>query len=269
VAKTVTIRTVTLILGYLALSAGMSQALAAVDEADVRAAMSEPGRLPTDIERDGRSKPEAVIPLLNLEAGDTVIDIFAGGGYYSELLARVVGSDGEAILHNSMGFEAWGINGLNDRFADDRAPTNINRHTRNGVNLMLTDETVDAALIVMAIHDLYVIPKRYNGETYVRAGNPANSSYFLDQVFAALKPGSRFVVVDHQGNPESDLESITDLHRLDESFIRAQIESHGFVFVESSDALRNPADDHDRIVFDEDLQGRTDRFVLAFEKPEN
>ena len=258
---------ITLILGYLTLYIGLGQAFAAVDEADVLAAMKQPGRLPADIERDDRSKPEAVIPLLNLEPGDTVIDIFAGGGYYSELLARVVGNEGEAILHNSMGFEAWGINGLTDRFVDDRAPANINRRTRNGVNLMLTDESVDAALIVMAIHDLYVIPKRYNGQEYVRSGNPANSSYFLDQVFAALKPGGRFVVVDHQGNPESDLESITDLHRLDETFIRAEIESHGFVFVGSSDALRNPNDDRDRIVFDEDLQGRTDRFVLAFEKP--
>jgi predicted methyltransferase len=268
VAQTVNTNFLVLILGYLALFVGANQALAAVDEADVRAAMSHPDRLATDIERDSRSRPEVVIPLLNLESGDSVIDIFAGGGYYSELLARVVGNDGQAILHNSMGFEAWGLNGLNDRFADDRAPVNITRHTRNGVNLMLTDESIDAALIVMAIHDLYVIPKRYNGEAYVRAGNPANSSYFLDQVFAALKPGGRFVVVDHQGNAESDLESITDLHRLDENFIRKEIEAHGFVLVESSDALRNPEDDHDRIVFDEDLQGRTDRFVLAFEKPE-
>lgn len=256
-----------IILGYLALSPGLNHAVAAVDEADVLAAMNQPGRLPADLQRDSRSKPEVVIPLLNLEHGDTVIDIFAGGGYYSELLARVVGSEGEAILHNSMGFEAWGVNGLTDRFADDRAPANINRHTRNGVNLMLTDESVDAALIVMAIHDLYVIPKRYNGQEYVRSGNPANSSYFLDQVLAALKPGGRFVVVDHQGNSDSDLESITDLHRLDETFIRSEIESHGFAFVDSSDALRNPDDDHDRIVFDEDIQGRTDRFVLVFEKP--
>ena len=257
----------TLIIGHLALFFGLNQALAAADETDVLAAMNQPGRLPTDIERDSRSKPEAVIPLLNLKPGDTVIDIFAGGGYYSELLASIVGSGGEAILHNSLGFEAWGINGLNDRFADDRAPANINRHTRSGVNLMLTDESVDAALIVMAIHDLYVIPKRYNGEEYIRTGNPANSSYFLGQVFAALKPGGRFVVVDHQGNPDSDLETMTDLHRLDETFIRTEIESHGFVFVASSDALRNPDDDRNRIVFDEDLQGKTDRFILAFEKP--
>ena len=253
--------------GYLLLVLGLNQGFAATDEADVLAAMNQPDRLVTDIERDRRSKPEKIIPLLNLEPGDTVVDIFAGGGYYSELLARVVGPEGEAILHNSLGFEAWGINGLSERFANDRAPENINRHTRSGVNLMLTQESVDAALIVMAIHDLYVIPKRYNGEEYVRSGNPANSHYFLSQVFDILKPGGRFVVVDHQGNPESDLESITDLHRLDEAFIRAEIESHGFVYAGSSEALRNPLDDRDRIVFDEDLQGRTDRFVLAFEKP--
>jgi predicted methyltransferase len=248
------------------LLSGFTPALA-TEEADVLAAMSKPGRLSADIERDNRSKPQAIIPLLNLDRGDTVVDIFAGGGYYSELLATVVGKEGEVILHNSHGFEAWGINGLNDRFAEGREIGNITRHTRNGVNLMLTTESIDGALIVMALHDLYVIPKRYNGEEYVAAGNPANSGYFLDQVFDALKPGSRFVIVDHQGNPDSDIETMTDLHRIDAAFIRSAVESHGFEFVASSDALRNENDDRDRIVFDEDLQGRTDRFVLAFEKP--
>jgi len=84
-----------------------------------------------------------------------------------------------------------------------------------------------------------------------------------------LKPGGRFVIVDHQGNPESSIEVITDLHRIDETFVRSEVESHGFVFVDSSNALRTESDDRDRIVFDEDIQGKTDRFVIAFEKPIN
>ena len=257
------------LLNFFLLQSVAVELMADIDESDVLQAMAKPGRLLADINRDNRSRPEAIIPLLNLELGDSVVDIFAGGGYYSELLASVVGDQGEVFLHNSPGFESWGRNGLYDRFASDRNPGKITRHTQSGINLSLNSESLDGALIVMAIHDLYVIPKRYNGEEYVPVGNSANTGYFLDQVFASLKPGGRFVIVDHQGNPESSIEVITDLHRIDETFVRSEVESHGFVFVDSSNALRTESDDRDRIVFDEDIQGKTDRFVIAFEKPIN
>jgi len=240
---------------------------AEIDEAAVVSAMNKEGRLATDVERDQRSKPEAVIPLLNLNSGDRVVDIFAGGGYYTELLATVVGANGEALLHNNDGFEAWGINGLTDRFAVERDPGNIVRHTRSGINLDLSEESIDGAIIVMAFHDLYVIPKRYNGEEYVPVGNPANTDYFLEQIFSALKPGSRFVVVDHAGDESMEHDVVADLHRIKEAFTRSEVEAAGFEFVESSNALRNSEDDRSMIVFDLDVQGKTDRFILAFQKP--
>ena len=239
---------------------------AEIDSAAVIAAMNKDGRLAADQERDSRSKPEAVIPLLHIEAGATVADIFGSGGYYSELLANVVGESGEVLLHNNDGFEAWGINGLRDRF-DNRDPGNIVRHTRSGINLDLGIETLDGAIIVMALHDIYVIPKRYNGEEYVPVGRPANSNYLLEQIYQALKPGSRFVVVEHAGDANMESEKVFDLHRMIESLARSEIESVGFQLVETSDALQNPEDDLSMIVFDSDIQGKTSRFVLSFEKP--
>ena len=241
---------------------------AEIGSAAVRTAMSEEGRLPDDLARDSRSKPEAVIPLLHIEAGATVVDIFGSGGYYSELLASVVGAEGEVWLHNNDGFEAWGINGLRDRF-DKRDLGNINRHTRSGINLELGEETMDAAIIVMALHDIYVIPKRYNGEEYVPVGSPANATYFLEQIYTALKPGSRFIVVEHAGDASMESEEVFDLHRMIEVRARNEVENVGFHFIESSDALRNPKDDRSMIVFDSDIKGQTDRFVLSFEKPSN
>ena len=240
---------------------------AAIDEAEVLNAMLKEGRLENDIKRDQRSKPQAVIPLLDLETGDRVVDIFAGGGYYTELLAAVGGAEGEAILHNNSGFEQWGVNGLTDRFASGRDPGNIVRHTRSGINLDLEANSLDGALIIMAYHDLYVVPKRYNGEEYVPVGNPANTEYFLQQVYDALKPGGRFVVVDHSGDATMEHDVVADLHRIKEEFTRIEVEAAGFNFVDSTDALRNPEDDRSMIVFDLDVQGKTDRFVFAFEKP--
>ncbi len=237
-----------------------------IDTAYVDSVMNSSSRLVADLERDSRSKPQYIIPLLNLETGSRVIDIFGSGGYYSDLLARVVGEEGEAILHNNRGFEQWGINILQDRYANGM-PQNVLVHTRSGINLDLENESIDGALIVMALHDLYVIPKRYNGEEYVPVGPPANVTYFYEQLLAALKPGGRFVVVDHAGEPGMPHEEVTDLHRIDENFLRDDIVAHGFRFLSAESPLRNPNDDRTRIVFDEDLQGRTDRFVLVFEKP--
>jgi len=237
-----------------------------IDESSVLAVMQEPARLAADVERDARSQPHKVIPLLNLAKGDRVIDIFGSGGYYSDLLARLVEEEGAAILHNNQGFEQWGTNILQDRFANGM-PDNVVSHTRSGINLDLEPASLDAALIVMALHDLYVIPKRYNGEAYVAVGPPANVAYFYEQLLAGLKSGGRFVVVDHAGEPGMAHEQTTDLHRIGEDYLRADIEAHGFKYIGSEAALQNPEDDRARIVFDEDLQGRTDRFVLVFEKP--
>ncbi len=237
-----------------------------IDTALVTSIMNTSDRMATDLERDSRSKPEEIIPLLNIQPGDRVIDIFGSGGYYSDLLARVLGSEGEAILHNNPGFEQWGTNILQDRFANG-LPRNVVMHTRDGINLDLSPNSIDAALIVMALHDLYVVPKRYNGEEYVPVGPPANAAYFYEQLLTALKPGGRFVVVDHAGEPGMDRETITDLHRIGEADLREDVVAHGFEFIGSESPLRNPNDDRARIVFDEDLQGRTDRFVLVFEKP--
>jgi len=239
-----------------------------IDEAAVISVLQKPGRLSADIARDRRSRPEMVIPLLNLKPGDRVVDINGGGGYYSELLASVVGETGEAILHNNPGFEAWGINGLRDRFSG-RNPGNITRLTINSPELGLRAGELDGAIIVMAFHDLYVVPKRYNGEEYVQMGEPADVDHFLAQVLRGLRPGGRFVVVDHAGHAALTVEENAELHRIEEGFARAEIERRGFRFITASDALRNPGDDRSAIVFDEDIQGKTDRFVLVFEKPFN
>ena len=77
----------------------------------IEQAIQKPGRLEGDIERDARSKPQAVLPLLKLEWGDRVADVFGGSGYYSELLAAVVGADGEVILQNNRAYLQFAAEG--------------------------------------------------------------------------------------------------------------------------------------------------------------
>ncbi len=225
-----------------------------------------PGRLPADLERDMRSQPESIIPLLNLTPGDRVVDLFGSGGYYSELLASVVGESGEVLLHNNRGFRAWGVNILNDRFKG-RTVNNITQHDREIADLDLGTEKLDAAILVMAYHDMYVIPTRYNGDKYVPIGPPADVEHLVEQIYRGLKPGARLVIVDHAAGSSTDMDDALELHRIHESFVKSDIEAYGFQYVGSCDVLRNPDDDRSMIVFDSDIRGKTDRFVLVFEKP--
>ena len=105
-------------------------------------------RLPGDLARDTQSKPEVLLPGLQLKPGNTAADIFGSGGYYSELLANVVAPTGQVLLINNAGFEAWGINILNDRFTD-RDPGNIERRLIDGIELGLGDNSIDAQFLVL------------------------------------------------------------------------------------------------------------------------
>ena len=250
----------------LSVSIGWSVTVWATMSVAIEEAMAKPGRLPADLERDKRSRPEAIVPLLNLQLGDRVVDVFGSGGYYSELLASIVGDAGEVLLHNNRGFRAWGVNILDARF-NGRVIGNLTQHDREIADLDLGINSLDAALLVMAYHDMYVVPTRYNGEKYVPIGPPADVEHFLQQIYLSLKPGARFVVVDHAAGVSTSMDDAFELHRIHESFAKSEIESFGFQYVASSSALRNPADDHSMIVFDSAIKGKTDRFALAFEKP--
>jgi predicted methyltransferase len=228
--------------------------------------LAQPDRLPADVVRDGWSKPEEVVPYLNLRPGTRVLELFASGGYYSELIARVVGPTGEVLLHNTEGFRAWGINKLNRRFGGRTPPTALVQYDREISELGLGEGHIDAVIVVMALHDLYVVPKRYDGARYVVAGDPADAAQVLRQIFVALRPGGRFVVIDHDASQELTRDEAFEMHRMHEQFAKFEIEAVGFKSVAASSALKNTQDDGLSIVFDWD-KGQTSRFVLVFEKP--
>ncbi len=223
----------------------------------VQEALAVPGRLAGDLERDQRDHPADIIPLLKVGPGDRVADIFAGGGYYSELLGRLVQPGGSVLLQNNQGFLGYAKKSLDQRFTDREVP-GVVRLDSEADDLKLGQDDLDAALMVLAWHDTY----------YSEDGWPQiDRADFLAQVYRALKPGGRFVVVDHQAAPGAGTSVTHSLHRIEESAAQRDIETAGFVKVGESDVLRNPEDDHSLSVFDPAIRGHTDRFVLVFEKP--
>jgi predicted methyltransferase len=116
---------------------------------------------------------------------------------------------------------------------------------------------VDVAFTVQNYHDY---PDKFMGPT-----DPA----ILDKdVFAALKPGGTYIVIDHVAEAGSGLRDTDTLHRIDPALVKRQVEAAGFEYVDESDVLRNPADDHTLKVFDPTVRGHTDQFAYKFRKPE-
>ncbi|MEE4110007.1 MAG: methyltransferase domain-containing protein [Halieaceae bacterium] len=251
-----TIRTTLAALGCLLLL--LPHGSIATDSIGIGAILAKPGRLPADVARDARSRPDVTLPMLNLKAGDRVADIFAGGGYYSELLAAIVGAAGEVLLVNNAAYMEFAGQAIAARKRGrDIGPVTI--HTREAADLDLGENTLDAALIIMSYHDLYHVNE-------AEGWSEIDADDFLSQIATALKPGGRFLVVDHYAEPGSGSSAAQDLHRIDPEFAKRDIQQHGFRLVGESDVLRNPEDDHSVTVFDESVRGRTDRFILVFEK---
>ena len=225
--------------------------------ATIEEALAAPDRLPKDLERDQRDQPGAIIALLQVAPGDRVADIFGGSGYYSELLAGVVSPGGEVLLHNNQAYVNYVAKGLEERFGDRTVP-GVTRHDREPADLDLGENSLDAALIIMSYHDLY-----FSDENWP----PIDRAAFMAQIVRALKPGGRFLIVDHQASEGAGSSVAQTLHRIEASTARSDIEATGLVYVGGTEALRNTDDDHSLNVFDPAIRGKTDRFVQVFEKP--
>jgi predicted methyltransferase len=236
-------------------AAGTVRDLAAID-----AAIASKDRPGADIERDATAKPREVLAFLGVTPGMRVADMFAAGGYYTELLARTVGVKGQVIAYNNPPYARFAEKGIARRYADGRLG-NVRQLTAEVDELQLAPASLDAALFVMSFHDAYWRPA--DG-----GWNRTDPAELLRRLYTALKPGGVVVVQDHVARPGGDTASVVgELHRIDPAVVRAGFERAGFVFDRASEVLAQPADDHTKLVFDESMRGKTDQFVYRFRKP--
>jgi len=215
-----------------------------------------PGRSDDDKARDAKRKPDQVLTFLGVRSGDTVLDIWSSGGWYTEVLSIAVGPEGKVLSQNSAGVLAF-RDGYYDlllakRLDGDRLP-NVERINMAVSEAGITPASVDFAFTGLNFHDVY------NRE------GKEGAAEFLASIFDALKPGGTLGLIDHVGNPDADN---TSLHRIDPSLVDEVALEAGFIIEAKSDLLEHPDDDHTRGVFDPTLRGDTDRFILRLRKPE-
>jgi predicted methyltransferase len=234
-------------------------AAAAADSAAIDTALANPNRLASDKEEDGWRKPAAVLGYLELRPGMHVIDYFAGGGYYSELISYVVGPQGQVVAYNNASYLKYAADQPAQRYGNNRL-TNVVQLTTPPEDLPLDPASLDAALFVLAYHDLHWKSKDGSWPTT----DPAKA---LAKLSPALKRGAVVVVVDHVATAGSDPDvSVDALHRIDPAVIKREFEAAGLMFDGESAEFHNPADDHTKPVFDDALRHKTDRVMYRFRK---
>ena len=222
-------------------------------------AVANPARTDADRARDATRKPAKVLELFGIKPGMTVLDMFSGGGYYSELLSYIVGPDGKVIAHTNTAYGGFVGDEADKRYAGDRLP-NVETLLAENNELRLRPEVFDAVMLILSYHDIYYVDEA-NG--WPKIDGPK----MLAELFEALKPGGILGVVDHYAAAGSPRETGNTLHRIDAQIVKSELQAAGFVLVDEADFLRNPADDHEKAVFNPEIRGRTDRFVLKFRKP--
>lgn len=225
-----------------------------VASAQVVAALADARRPEADRARDVLRHPGDVLAFTGVRPGWRVADIGPGGGYYSRLFAVAVGDGGRVYAVDRAGTPE------RPRPMAAIAPTYSNvTHLTGGYVNWNAGEPLDAIFISQIYHDFYL--------QQLAIDVPALNR----QMFAALKPGGVLLIIDHAAPAGAAVgtDGATASHRIDQAQVVRDLTAVGFVLDGESQVLRNPADDRSLRVFEGDIRGHTDQFVLRFRRPAN
>ena len=225
-----------------------------------QAAVASPDRPEADRADDERRRPAEIVAFFGIEPGMTVLDLLCGTGYYAEITARVVGDDGRVLCHNNQPYLSFMGESYEERYRGGRL-ANFERLDAEVADLDLESGSLDVVFFALGFHDLYFRPSDGSWPEM-------DAAALLAELYDALKPGGVLGIIDHAALPGGDTVGVaTDLHRIDEAKVRADVEAAGFVFDAASDVLRHPEDTREVNVFDASIRRQTDRFVLRYRKP--
>lgn len=229
------------------------------DTAAINAAIASPDRLAGDADQDAWRKPNEVLTFLEVRPGMRVVDYFSAGGYYTELLSRAVGSNGQVIAYNNPEYLKFSGEKPNQRYGSQRL-ANVSQLTTPPEEAPFEPNSLDGALFVMSYHDLHWRAKDGSWP----ATDPAQA---LAKLAPALKPGAAVVVLDHVATAGSDpAVSVDALHRIDPAIIKRDFEAAGLTFEAESKTFANAADDYTKPVFDPAVRHKTDQVLYRFRK---
>jgi len=223
-----------------------------------RLAVQSESRLDRDIKRDVTRHPREVLAFFEVEQGQTVLDLFSGGGYYTELLSYVVGGEGEVVAHNNQAYLPFAKEDLDERSYAIRLP-NVTPLLSEANDLNFAADSFDRVFYILGFHVIY-----YRDETWAEI----DDDKLVANLFRSLKPGGIVAVIDHDAVFGAGKETAQELHRLSSEHVINKMTQAGFVLTDSADLLKNDADPLTISVFDKAVRGKTSRYMLKFTKPQ-
>jgi predicted methyltransferase len=224
----------------------------------IAVAVADPARPDADRQRDANRKPVETLEFTGVKPGDQVAELMPGGGYFTRIFSKVVGTTGHVYA-------------LVPAPAADAPPDMPDFAAR--VKAIAADPNYSNVSVVVEPFGELKTPAPvdlvWTSQNYLDLHNlpGLDVAVFNQMVLSALKPGGIYLILDHEADQGSGTRDTATLHRIDVDIVKKEVLAAGFVLVGSSDLLRQPGDSHAVKVFDPSIRGRTDQFILKFRKP--
>jgi len=212
---------------------------------DYKAILANPERPENERALDAIRKPDEMLKFYGVKAGDKVADLMASRGYYTAILSQVVG--GKGVVYSA-----------HPTFRDETKERFKNPQYANvklvegglGAVALPADGSLDFVLINLDYHEV----------------DAADRASMNKKVFAALKPGGVYGVVDHNAADGAGDAPAKTLHRIEKALVVKEVTAASFKPGKEGEMLRNSEDPRTTNAIKE-ARGKSDRFVLRFEKP--
>ncbi|MEP6739065.1 MAG: hypothetical protein ABJA61_01715 [Caldimonas sp.] len=280
----------TIVMAVLSCTAGAAPLAPALSPAEISALLASPDRSDVDRTNDIRRRPAEMLAFIGVRPGMVALDVSAGGGYTTELLARAVGPSGRVygqsvprdpnrVVPTPAAPEGaaapTAATPMSMSASAASVPARISPRT-SAMALAERAKKPAAANIVAVVQpfenpapaelasngfDLVTLMFNYHDLGFLGADRARMNA----AVFAALKPGGVYVIADHSGRPGTGISESGTLHRVEEAFLQREVEAAGFRLDAEGLFLRNPGDPRDRNT--PDPPQPKDEFVLRFVKP--
>jgi len=236
-----------ILLPLLMASTLISPALLAADFSEsIKQAMQSENRSDNEKKRDRNRRPVETLKFFGIKDDMKVLEIVPGGGWYTKLLAPALRDNGQLYL--SLGTKRLKESLLNKKPFDKVKLVGSEEYEFKDLDFKVTD--LDAVLTFRNYHN-------FDENERVSTNEAA---------FNALKPGGKLIIIDHSAVIGSGTKHSQDLHRIDASYVKSELQSKGFTLVKESNLLVNKNDNRMISPFKPEIRRKTDRFIHIFQK---
>ena len=238
----------------------------ALTQQQIQAVLAHQDRPSEDSKRDQARQPAKILAFSDVTKNDHVLDLFAGGGWYTELFAKSVGDSGKVYAQNDEVIWRFAEKGITERTKNKRLSNVVRFDNMPIVDMTIPDASLDLVFTALNYHDLFFTDTTRDGKKVQLRDDIVDYKAALATIKKALKDDGVFIIIDHTAKPGSGYAIANTLHRIDPNVVKFQLEEAGFRLIEEAYYLRNPKDDLGQNVFAPDTRGKTDRFIYKFVK---